>query len=811
MIRKRVVDAAVLLGVLLASASSAAIEVKLTASETDGIARSPAHVTTGVPFPKGAVTDVSKLAVANGGKPIPAQIVKTVPWDDGSVRWALLDTQVPVAANGRAELVLSDAGNNPAPAAPVKVTEGADGVSVSTGPLQFKVSRAKAGLFQSITVDGKELVKESAKGLLIVKEDGSEAAAGAPSEVKVELAGPLRTVVLVKGSFPQEIHAGRIGYTARISAFAGSKLLKIRFWLENQGSLGIYRSKRTEDDDPTIPDNLEWFVFKGMSVNLDLGLGDTVTAACEGAEVAGNLKVMQVCRPKAKDLHREPIYTYQDLDFTVGSNSNVLKKGDRTEGVVTLKGGGAAATVAIRDFWQNYEKAIEFDGRSVRLWLWPVGGRYPRYEPTLYSRGTTYFDTRLDAYAKKMQLVNGYSLQGSVHKGYEFAVDFSGRDPKESWAELSRPLFALAGAEHYAASGALPGFVAPPSVRTGTKICDIKLGSWLRMIQSAASPTNPASVYRGREITGQSSHYSFGWMDFGDLCTGSYASPAGDWPWLLLANGLRTGDVNHLRLATEMARHRIDVDTLWSERELPEIRGLTRTASYMPFHLGRLRWVPGPGDIGLQGMALYYMLTGEPKALECALLGGQALKGAQARAGRSVAVNAGMISCECALFDLTADKAWLDAALGLFRANIVPTWKQVGPFLHDPFNQIRSQDYVQEDAAYFHNIGVFCELHRRTGDAAVLQMLQEAAERPCPESFLDATLYSASLYAYVGMVTRNDALIDKGVESFLQGFPISRCPPVFLVNNQVWPGNAAGMMRSGNILQYAIWKSRQGK
>ena len=30
-------------------------------------------------------------------------------------------------------------------------------------------------------------------------------------------------------------------------------------------------------------------------------------------------------------------------------------------------------------------------------------------------------------------------------------------------------------------------------------------------------------------------------MDFGDLYAGSFCSPAGDWPWLLLSNGLRTG------------------------------------------------------------------------------------------------------------------------------------------------------------------------------------------------------------------------------------------------------------------------------
>src|SRR5690242_9415738 len=87
-----------------------AAEVKLQVTETDRIARSPAVVTTGVPFSRGAVKDVNRLSISSRGKPIPAQFTKIAPWDDGSVRWALMDVQLDVPAGGKADLVVSDSG-----------------------------------------------------------------------------------------------------------------------------------------------------------------------------------------------------------------------------------------------------------------------------------------------------------------------------------------------------------------------------------------------------------------------------------------------------------------------------------------------------------------------------------------------------------------------------------------------------------------------------------------------------------------------------------------------------------------------------
>ncbi len=658
-----------------------AVEVKLHVSETDQVARTPALVTTGVPFARGAVPDVGKLSVSIGGKAVPAQFLKLCPWDDGSVRWALLDVQTDVPAGGSVDLVVSDTGANPAPAQPVKVDDAPDAITVSTGALQFVVDKRRGSVVQSLKVDGKELMS-SGKGLVVYTKGGGEVAAVAPTEVKIEQAGPLRAIVCVRGKFPG-IHKDLLGYTVRISAFAGQKLLKVHAWLENHGGMGYFKS----NDEGAMSPNMEWFPFEGMAVELGLGLGESVTARCEGVAGTGRLKVLQLCKmthgQEKVQYKKGPFYTWNDFEYVISAPGNEdrlkaglqtkeLKRGDRTDGVVELKGDAGSLTVAIRDFWQNYEKAIEVDGlftRTLKLWLWPPEGQWPRPRPDLYSGGL--FDRTLQTLPKDQR----YLLPGGVHKGTEFILDFSGRDAKQTAAELSAPLMALASAEHYAATEAAPGLFAPPEVRTADRDCNARLAAWVRMTRSAADPKSPAGLFQARQTSAEydvsynsdSSHW-FGWMDYGDLEVPG-RGPVGlhhDWTWLMLLGAGRTGDMNFLRLATPMARHRIDVDQLWSDRDPPEVRGLQRGDFNVPsFHCYRLYRPPTVASNWLSGVALPYMLTGEPKALDCCARTVEGLKAAWAWIDKTtpyagpqgdMAANAWAMSSYCDMYKLTADR-----------------------------------------------------------------------------------------------------------------------------------------------------------
>ena len=108
-----------------------------------------------------------------------------------------MDTQVSVKASQSVALKVVQ-GTRPKPKSPVQITDDRDGLSVSTGPLAFTVSKTRFNVFQSLSVNGKELISRDSPGLVLYPGQGRVVANGAPKEAKVEEAGPMRAVVVVR-------------------------------------------------------------------------------------------------------------------------------------------------------------------------------------------------------------------------------------------------------------------------------------------------------------------------------------------------------------------------------------------------------------------------------------------------------------------------------------------------------------------------------------------------------------------------------------------------------------------------------------
>jgi len=816
------------IGVLLALTGSraAGLDVAFDVREPAGAERKPGIVSSGVPFARGAVRDLGRLSVRAGHTVLPAQFVKLAPWDDGSVRWALLDCQAGVPARETVKLTIRDDGANKPPAQPVKVTESAGNVTVSTGPLSFVIDNTKPGLFRSLKVDGKELIDGSGRGLVIwadcepqgtVRRSGRPAvmvpkygpgkpfAALPPASVETEQAGPMKAIVTLRGKFPEKVHKGLAAYTVRIYAYAGQKHLKLHAWLQNEGAHGYtWEKNKTKVQ-------REWMIFDGMALELGLSLGDVVRASCEGVSGDGSFRVHQYVTKPKKD--RGPAYRLEDFVYTIKKGEEELKKGLRTDGIVSLAGGNGKLTVAVRDFWENYEKAIELDGQKLRLWLWPLEGQWPR-------RWNGY---SVAQYACHMMAtvspVGVYGMPGGVHKGHQVILDFSGRNPAQAHAALDKPLFAVAPAAYYAGTEAVPGLFAPPAVRVDDDECDPKLDAWMRMTRSAFDPKSEHGIWEARRRQGRLNFW-YGWLEFGDMCIpgNGYVSLHYDWPWIMLVNLLRTGDLNALRLAEDMMQHRIDVDHCWSKRELSGYQDLQRPrGAYTHFHCERFtRAQPNVDSNWLPGVVLWYLLSGEPKAREMAERNSAALvrgwegltKSGGWGAGRrksDMQSNARAMFGFCSMYALTADRGWLDKALNLFRTHVTGKWKSVGPHLHDR-QQIRSQEYTRDDIKYCYSIQAFCLLHHYTKDEKLFELLKAGCDKEFPENFFDAPLFLADLNAYVALVSGEEDYADAAVEHWIAGFPESKCPPVYSPRNSQWSRRKAMFLRTGHLLQYSFWK-----
>ncbi len=253
----------------------------------------------------------------------------------------------------------------------------------------------------------------------------------------------------------------------------------------------------------------------------------------------------------------------------------------------------------------------------------------------------------------------------------------------------------------------------------------------------------------------------------------------------------------------------------------PEHRGLMlRDSNFADHHGYRLYRPPDVTSNWLSGVAFYYLLTGEPKALECCRRNADALVAAWERIAKTkpwagphenMAAIGWTIGDYGAMYDLTADRRWLDEALKLFHTHVAALKKRHGPHLFDPDAQVRGQDYQEEDIKYCYAIQFLCELHHRTGDEAVLKLLQEGCGRKFPSTFFDAPIFLSGLYAYVGHRTGDKGLVEKAADLFAEGFPESKSPPVYLPDNSVWSRQAAMMLRTGHLLQHACWKAGKQK
>jgi hypothetical protein len=84
-------------------------------------------------------------------------------------------------------------------------------------------------------------------------------------------------------------------------------------------------------------------------------------------------------------------------------------------------------------------------------------------------------------------------------------------------------------------------------------------------------------------------------------------------------------------------------------------------------------------------------------------------------------------------------------------------------------------------------------------------------EKPFPDTYFDAPMYVAGLFAYVGAETGKPAYLKKAADLFSQGFPESKTPPVFLPGNNTWSEKSAMTIRAGYPLAYAFWKRQTGK
>lgn len=642
-----------LLSILLATVSTGAgslvaLEIPLTMSETEGYTRRAENVSVGVPLPRGAVTDLGRLAVIGpAGAPVAAQFERLAVWPDSSVKWVLVDFSADCPAGGGAGYLLNDSGRRPEAASPLKVSEDGSAVTVQTGVLKVVLNREKFDLFARVWLDhnrdgvfaddeqvsrndppaGASLERTS--GLMALAENGKV------ESFEVETAGPVRATVAVKGALGDRDREGVFDYTARLHFHAGSGLVRVFFTLEN---------KRHARPAP----GMHWVLgrpgnetFKDMSlaagllfdgpIQMSVGDGsrdilDRVVLTGEGGiyqESSGGENWFNRVHMNAE--YRIPMRFRGARAFLDGVDAYSVDRPDAWLHVADRRYGLA---VAVRHFWQNFPKALTATpSGDVRIALWP------REYPSLHE------------------------LQAGEIKTHETAFFFhagpQGSNRNENrvatvMGAFHHPLVVRAPAEHYLSSGFFDD-VLPHDPRA--------FPDFERLQQAAVfEETNL--------LTDRDKADEYGWRNFGDTWADNEADRTGgphqgrdvvshfnleyDFGYGMLLQSLRTlGSAPELsgrwwELAETALKHEADIDVFHSMDD-PLNRGVynggkfTHTAHGVEAALsthrgsprltwfGSLRWPwgqgssPESGHFNNRGQKAYYYLSGDRRVLESAM------------------------------------------------------------------------------------------------------------------------------------------------------------------------------------------------
>jgi hypothetical protein len=274
----------------------------------------------------------------------------------------------------------------------------------------------------------------------------------------------------------------------------------------------------------------------------------------------------------------------------------IEREGDRATPVMSIRRGPRQLAVTMPQFWQNFPKAIEAAGDTLRLRLFPdqPGGLH--------------------------------ELQGGEQKTHVFHVAFDRDEVTDvplDWARA--PLLARATPDHYCDSGA---------VRCLLPSSDDPNADYLRLVKTAIEGDD--TFERKREVIDE-----YGWRNFGDIYAdheavfsresralvshynNQYDAIAG-----MALQFMRSGDARWWRLFTDLASHVVDIDLYHTDRDKAAYNhGLFwHTAHYVDAGQASHRSFPRAKGIGgggpspehnySSGLLLHYWLTGHPLSKE---------------------------------------------------------------------------------------------------------------------------------------------------------------------------------------------------
>ena len=526
------------------------LQVDLTVTNALNVARSAEPVTSGVPIPHSiGLTDLSILRLLDSaGRPVPAQFTPLARWGGAPnqagkpVRWLLLDFQADVPASGNATYRLVSSGGAPPSFPTLTVSQNASAVTVNTGVVTFQISKTDGSLSAprlAAPITGR------ATG-----SDGTAYSGAGPVTVLVVPSGPMRASVQVKGAYKSSGGRTLLNYTSRYWFYAGQPSVRLFHTVENNTPATLGEFEQPQMYDIGCPGSV---TLRDVSLWLRTNLGGELTyqAGGAGTPVSGQLSADLLLYQDSSGTdfwNRYPILTgwegqhvdarprmqayvgFRGYRTTLGGTA--VDSGNQAAGWLSLAGRDGTWTAGVRDFWQNFPKAL----RATRDGTLQVGLFPDEFGPTGYS----------------------FTLRPGEHKTHEVVLCASNL----SATRLLSPLFAQAPARWYADSGAL-------GLLTSDRIAWPEYEQYVdhQLVTSPERGDAWEHLYANLPAAIEGSDF-YGIFDYGDWpidYEGLRVAPLNskyDWDLGMWLQWARSGNVRWFELALAADRHLADVDIL---------------------------------------------------------------------------------------------------------------------------------------------------------------------------------------------------------------------------------------------------------
>ena len=599
-----------LLGTHLAHA--AAIDLSLA----DAVG-APYAVSSGIPFPRGAVTSLAQLRLEDAaGRELPAQFESLARWPDGSQKSVLLIVNVePSSGPSNFRLHYGAGVSRSAVATRLAVTEDTGAITVDTGRIRFQLVKSAFHVFDQAWIDangngiyetGEQLL--SAPGDIFLQNafDGLEYTSGrdASPGYTIEERGPVRTVIRAAGSLRAAGGQSLTTFIVRLTAYADRDFVEVDYTLVDP---------RREANVNTTRSQLALSVA-GYGIRLPVALpGSGYTfGGAENAIYAGPITGEHALfQTGAMNYINGSLQPFTFAYSGVGT-------GDKAAGWMDVSAADRGISVMLEDFWQEFPKELTVDPGQLTVWLHPRRASsptpdlaYPKLDGATkrYVRPNTFYFPR-EGGAKTSRLLIRF------HAGAVDAV----ADSKLNDAFQAGPRLE-ASAAWYARSGAFGDLLEAGPWSAG-------YDDWLI---SGVYQRSIAQVERTGGLT-----IPYGWRDYGDRMRPSSLRTSAEGVQIpcfyndthvgahqFLVQYIRTLDRRWLKLGTIATRHWMDIDVshadrwgFWKSnaREISLGPGEAHLVNHeVEDHSSRNLH---PGHAHLSGLPDYYLLTGDRRALE---------------------------------------------------------------------------------------------------------------------------------------------------------------------------------------------------